>query len=159
MPLFIFYRISNLINFTCCTSGTKSQHQLSFNSILYPINSFLRCRLDHIDLLSTPPLTNVTYIETVDLLIPDEILPLPLLHNPPLPPINDIDPHAMLPEAEIKTNAPPSLPADKATKIIASPLLLTNDSPSTIALQFNHHLIIDIRLNIYHYPPSISQSF
>ena len=156
MPLFIFYKISNLIHFTCCTSGTKSQHQLSSNSILYPIYSFLRCCLDHIDLLSTPRLTNVTNIETVELLIPDEYYHLLyctiLLYH-------YIDPHVMLPEAEIKTNAPPPSPADKATEIIASPLLLSNDSPSTIALQFNHHLIVDSRLNIYHYPPSIFRSF
>ena len=70
--------------------------------------------------------------EDMELLIPDEIITLPYLSDPPLPIINDIVPPIVLPESEAKLNDSPLLLAGEPTNIGVSLQLLTNDSPPTI---------------------------
>ena len=51
--------------------------------------------------LSTPPLDNAAYSETMELLIYDNILAPPRLSNSTLPPVNVMNYPFMLPEQEI----------------------------------------------------------
>jgi len=84
------------------------------------IYSSLHYRLDRINHVST--------IQHVDLLIYNIILTPISLSDPPLPPINHTTYPIVLPEPDDKLNTPPLSPEN----IVASPPLLTNDSPTII---------------------------
>ena len=84
--------------------------------------------------------------KAAELLIPNEIITLPDLSDPPLLLINDIDPHIVLPEPKFKLNTPPFPLTDEPTDILVSLQLLTNDSPPTIVS--SHSLLNDDRPNV-----------
>ena len=89
------------------------------------------CRRAYKQVLLVSTLDITTNPESVELLIPNEILTQPPMFDPPLLPTNDIDTHIVLSEPESKIDSPPLPPADELADIVSSPPLLTNDSPPT----------------------------